>query len=213
MEWFFMFDFPTDLKLTNAEIIELNECFAPVTREYNKGEIITICSPDDDTIGIIKSGIAYLLTENSNEQRRIIDYYEKDNAFGKHFLPSTEDKLFYVVAKTKCTVDFIRYQKLITCCDNCCAKHIVVLNHIIMSTAKKSLIHIDILGQRTLRSKLMSFFEYLNTESNENSFSLPLPFSDLSDYLAVDRSALMREVKKLNEENVIATNKRKVSLL
>ena len=82
-----------------------------------------------------------------------------------------------------------------------------------MSTAKKSLIHIDILGQRTLRSKLMSFFEYLNTESNENSFSLPLPFSDLSDYLAVDRSALMREVKKLNEENVIATDKRKVSLL
>ena len=213
MEWFFMFDFPTDLKLTNAEIIGLNECFSPFTRVYNKGEIITICSPDDDTIGIIKSGIAYLLTENSNEQRRIIDYYEKDNAFGKHFLPSTEDKLFYVVAKTKCTVDFIRYQKLITCCDKCCAKHIVVLNHIIMSTAKKSLIHIDILGQRTLRSKLMSFFEYLNTESNENSFSLPLPFSDLSDYLAVDRSALMREVKKLNEENVIATDKRKVYLL
>lgn len=208
-----MFDFPTDLKLTNPEIIGLNECFSPVTRTYNKGEIITICSPDDDTIGIIKSGIAYLLTTNSNDQRRIIDYYEKNNAFGKHFLPSTDNKLFYVVAKTKCIVDFIKYKKLITCCDKCCAKHITVLNHIIMSTTRKSLIHIDILGQRTLRTKLMSFFEYLSMDSNANSFTLPLPFSDLSDYLAVDRSALMRELKSLNEEKIIFTEKRKVHLL
>lgn len=208
-----MFDFPTDLRLTNAEIIELNECFAPVTREYRKGEIITICSPDDDTIGIIKSGIAYLLTTNSNEQRRIIDYYEKDNAFGKHFLPNTEEKLFYVIAKTKCTVDFIRYEKLITRCEKNCAKHIIVLNHIIMSTAKKSLIHIDILGQRTLKSKLMSFFEYLKAENMSNTFTLPLPFSDLADYLGVDRSALMREIKKLNDGKIVLTERKSITLM
>ena len=108
-----MNDFSIDSRLTNAEIIGLKECFTPVERVYERGEIITICSPDNDTIGIIKSGIAYLSTINSEEQRRIIDYYMRGNAFGKHFLPDTEEKLFDVYAKTKCTVDFVKYKKLI----------------------------------------------------------------------------------------------------
>lgn len=207
-----MFDFSLDLRLTNAEIIGLNECFAPVTREYKKGEIITICSPDDDTIGIIRSGTAYLSTINSEEQRRIIDYYQQGNIFGKHFLPETDEKLFYVLAKTKCTVDFIKYKKLITCCEKNCSKHVALIDSVIMMTAKKAMIHIDVLGQRTLRTKLLSFFEYMKIEEKSNTFVLPLPFSDLADYLAVDRSALMRELKKLNKEKVIVSDKRKITL-
>ena len=73
--------FYIDSRLTNTDLIGLKECFAPTEREYERGEIITICSPEDDTIGIIKSGIAYLSTINSEEQRRIIDYYMRGNAF------------------------------------------------------------------------------------------------------------------------------------
>lgn len=208
-----MNDMSIDSRLTNVELIGLNECFAPVERVYDRGEIITICSPENDIIGIIKSGIAYLSTINSEEQRRIIDYYMRGNAFGKHFLPDTEEKLFYVYAKTKCTVDFIKYKKLITCCEKNCSKHVMLINQIMMTTARKSLAHVDILCQRTLRSKLMSFFEYLESEEKSRSFTVPLPFSDLADYLGVDRSAMMREIKKLNEEKIISTDKRRITLL
>lgn len=208
-----MNDMSIDSRLTNVELIGLNECFSPVERVYERGEIITICSPENDIIGIIKSGIAYLSTINSEEQRRIIDYYMRGNAFGKHFLPDTEEKLFYVYAKTKCAVDFIKYKKLITCCEKNCSKHVMLINQIMMTTARKSLAHVDILCQRTLRSKLMSFFEYLESEEKSRSFTLPLPFSDLADYLGVDRSAMMREIKKLNEEKIISTDKRRITLL
>lgn len=208
-----MNDMSIDSRLINVELIGLNECFSPVERVYERGEIITICSPENDIIGIIKSGIAYLSTINSEEQRRIIDYYMRGNAFGKHFLPDTEEKLFYVYAKTKCTVDFIKYKKLITCCEKNCSKHVMLINQIMMTTARKSLAHVDILCQRTLRSKLMSFFEYLESEEKSRSFTLPLPFSDLADYLGVDRSAMMREIKKLNEEKIISTDKRRITLL
>lgn len=208
-----MNDMSIDSRLTNVELIGLNECFSPVERVYERGEIITICSPENDIIGIIKSGIAYLSTINSEEQRRIIDYYMRGNAFGKHFLPDTEEKLFYVYAKTKCTLDFIKYKKLITCCEKNCSKHVMLINQIMMTTARKSLAHVDILCQRTLRSKLMSFFEYLESEEKSRSFTLPLPFSDLADYLGVDRSAMMREIKKLNEEKIISTDKRRITLL
>lgn len=200
-------------QLTNADFIGLRKCFAPVSRTYNRGEIITICSPENDTIGIITSGTAYLSTLNSEEQRRIIDYYQKGNVFGKHFLPDTEENLFYVMAKTNCTVEFIKYKKFITCCEKHCAKHVVLIDHMVMTTARKSLIHIDVLCQRTLRSKLMAFFEYLSAEEESKKFTLPLPLSDLADYLAVDRSAMMREIKKLNEEGIISSDKRKIVLI
>ncbi len=190
--------------------ISLPGCFTPVEREYTAGEVITICSPENDTIGIIKSGMAYLTTINTADQRRIVDYYEKGNVFGKHFLPDTEDKLFYVLAKTNCKVAFVKYQKFITCCEKCCNEHVALIDRLVMSTARKSLVHVDVLCQRTLRSKLMSYFEYLKIEKNSQSFTLPLPLTDLADYLAVDRSAMMREIKKLNEENIIKSDKRKV---
>ena len=44
----------------------------------------------------------------------------------------------------------------------------------------------------------MTFFEYIKTEKGKNTFYLPLPLSDLADYLSVDRSAMMREIKKMN---------------
>ncbi len=205
--------FYTEKELKNADIIGLPDCFSPISRSYNRGEVITICSPENDTIGIIRSGTAYLTTINSAEQRRIVDYYQSGNVFGKHFLPDTDENLFYVLAKTNCTVDFIKYQKLITCCEKNCSKHIAWIDHLVMTTARKSLIHVDILGQRTLRSKLMCFFEYLKAEKNSNNFTLPLPLSDLADYLAVDRSAMMREIKKLNEENIIKSDKRKITII
>lgn len=200
-------------KLSKSDIIGLRECFAPIEREYAKGDIITICSQDDDKIGIVTEGIAYLITNNSDDQRRILDFYERGNIFGRYFLPPSDNKLFYVTAKTACKIDFVDYSKMIRCCSNSCIKHAEAINHMITSTAEKSLMHIDILGQRTLRSKLMTFFEYLSTQNKSNSFKVELPFSDLADYLAVDRSAMMREIKKLNVDGIIKSDKKKITLL
>ena len=59
----------------------------------------------------------------------------------------------------------------------------------------------------------MRFFEYIKTEKGKNTFYLPLPLSDLADYLSVDRSAMMREIKKMNEENIIISEKRKITVI
>lgn len=208
-----MFDISSGLMLANSDFKGLNDCFQPVERVYEKGETITISSSENDSIGIIKSGLVYLLTENNEEQRRIADYYQKGDYFGIHFLPNTDEKYFYLYAKTKCKVDMFKYQRLITCCENHCEKHSLLLDKIIRQTVKKKAAHIDILGQRTLRSKLIEFFKYLKDEVGSNTFKVPLPYSDLADYLAVDRSAMMRELKKLSEENIISADKRNIELI
>ena len=42
---------------------------------------------------------------------------------------------------------------------------------------------------------------------------LPFSFKELADYLAVNRTAMFRELKNLKEENLIEIKNRKISLL
>lgn len=47
---------------------------------------------------------------------------------------------------------------------------------------------------------------YLNSAAGENrgeSFILPMSYTTLAEYLSVDRSAMMRELKNLAEEGII----------
>lgn len=44
------------------------------------------------------------------------------------------------------------------------------------------------------------------------SFRTHLTLTDLSSYLCVDRTSLMREIKKLNEENIIESSGRRITL-
>ena len=72
---------------------------------------------------------------------------------------------------------------------------------------------IQILTKKTIRNK---FLEYLNLQSRSKgsrNIYLPYSYKDLADYLAVDRSALAREISSLREEGFIETKGRKITIL
>ena len=50
-------------------------------------------------------------------------------------------------------------------------------------------------------------------KKDDNSFTLPMSYTSLAEYLCVDRSALMREIKKLNEQKIIHTDKKTIKVL
>ena len=72
---------------------------------------------------------------------------------------------------------------------------------------------IQILTKKTIRNK---FLEYLNLQSRSKgsgNIYLPYSYKDLADYLAVDRSALAREISSLRQEGFIETKGRKITIL
>ena len=63
------------------------------------------------------------------------------------------------------------------------------------------------LSERTTREKLIS---YLSDEAlRQKSGSIDIPFSrqQLADYLAVDRSAMSKELGKMRDERLLETHK------
>ena len=174
-------------KLKKSDFIGINECFKPIEREYKRGEIITTYSPENDTICIIKEGTVYLTTDNAENQRRIISFYEKGDIIVTCIVPESDNRIFYLSAKTNCKIDFVKYSKFTACCEKHCSKHQRIISAYIKKSHKKSLAHTDILCQQTLRSKLLTFFEYIKTEKT--------PFIFLSLFPTLQITFLLTEVQ------------------
>ena len=199
--------------MTEKEISDILLCLNSEEKKYKKGDIITEFTAMSENVGIMYDGLAYLLSNNTEGETNILDYYEQGNIFGNRFSPNTNENLYYLIAKTKCTINFFNYDRFILQCKKNCQNHLKFINNIIFSSSYKSAVHINVLSQRTIQNKLLMYFEAISRKNNSNQFKLPLPLSDLADYLAVDRSAMMRKLKKLNDDKIICSKGTNITLL
>ena len=72
---------------------------------------------------------------------------------------------------------------------------------------------IELLSKRTTREKLLSYFNIISSQKLTKSFILPFSLTDLADFLSVDRSAMMRELKLLKDDNFIKKEGNRITLL
>ncbi len=177
---------------------------------FRKDHIIISSLVDDDLIGVIINGKASIIAYDYQGNRDIIDSLEYGAVFGKPFSYINND--VSIIASTDCEVLFMDYQLLssnsskynkINYNINC------LLTNKIYSLYEK----LEILSKRTIREKLITYFEIISKKRGKRSFNLPITYIELADYLSVDRSAMMRELKKLKDEKKISTNGKKITLL
>ena len=69
------------------------------------------------------------------------------------------------------------------------------------------------LSQRSIREKLLCYFTTQSYSCGSRSFTIPFTLSMLADYISTDRSAMMRELRKLREEGIVRMEGRRVELL
>ena len=72
---------------------------------------------------------------------------------------------------------------------------------------------INILEKKQIREKLLEFFEIQYKKAHTKTITLPFHLKDLADYIAVNRSAMFRELKNMKEEKVIEIKNKKITLL
>ncbi len=108
------------------------------------------------------------------------------------------------------------YDDIHTKCKNNCKFHQILsetLPELILAKVTDLNMRIELLTKRSTRDKLLGYFTFLSTRTLSKTFELPFSLTDLADYLSVDRSAMMRELKLLKEDGFIDKNKNKITLL
>ena len=199
--------------IEEEDIKKMLKCFDAKTRTFKKDRTIVTNIINIKMIGIILEGTANVERYDYNGNRSIIEKLEKNSVFGEVFSRLGSD--ISVVATSDCEVLFIEYEHLIKRCKKGCIYHSILTNNVLQLLSKKIVDlnkRLEILSKRTIRDKLLSYFELLANNNPKRSFNLPFTYTDLADYLSIDRSAMMREIKNLKEEGFIETNGKKITL-
>lgn len=189
------------------------ELIRPAVREYRSGDVIMRSSFTRNECAIITHGTALSVSINSDGGKNIIDCCVRGDLFGKPFLPSQNANVCYVYAKTRCTAAHVNYTRFLEGCLHCGDQGGLLIDFFITSAVRRCRRHIDVLGGRTISERLTVYFRYLAEETGSSSIRLPMSLSDLADYLYADRSAMMREIKKLNDSGIISSKGRDIVLL
>ena len=180
--------------------------------EYKKNEIIPNSNLDIIEFGYILEGMVYLCAENQDYERNILCIFQEDECCSSALLFPSNAAASYLITKQPTKIAFFQADEL----TSWLLKQPLETYQFIFALKERLeenlLIKNYILHQKTLRNKLICYFKKLSVRQNSRNIKLPIPYSDLADYLAVDRSALMKEISKMKKEQLISGKNHSLTL-
>lgn len=192
------------------------DCFKGEQRRYIAGE--TICQYGNSTkIGIVQSGSVILVRIDISGNQSILDRIDEGGIFGETVafsFPGSES--IFAISEKDSEVIFIDYYHFAKRCSNACNCHSVVVENLLRLVADKAYQlseKIEILSHRSIREKLMCYFRIECSKNSSDNFVMPFSMTTLADSICVDRSAMMREIKKMKDEKLISIENKKVTVL
>lgn len=200
------------------EYLRMLTCFQAMQKSFRPDDLIYDFSvPTNNAVGIIERGNAVLIRIDEEGVSTVMENLGPGGVFGKTlaFAGSGYDSL-EIVCRTPCDVLFIDYPHILKRCENACLHHSLLVQNMLrlMSGKAQGLSErVDVLSRRSIREKLLCYFRQLADKEGTDTFMLPFSLSTLADYIATDRSAMMRELKRLKEEELILSDGRKITLL
>ena len=148
------------------------------------------------------------------ELKNWFEELEKDSIFGTSISALYNNEL-EIITKEKTTVIIIDYKNLLNE-DNTNKKYynlfIQNLFSILNDKIKEKNNRISILTNKTIRNRLLEYFN-VNITKGSRYVYLPFSFTNLADYLGVDRSAMSRELKYMKEEEFIEIKGKRITIL
>lgn len=179
-------------------------------KNYNKNNIIVQQHDSLQSLGIILKGTVQIIREDVDGQISIIDHLYTNDFIGCAIVFSDNN----VSPITVHSIDDVEI--LYLSIDNTiCNYNSTFLYNIInfLSNQNQHLTYkIDILSKRTVRDKFLTYLQYETNRVNSRTITLNNK-STVADFLCVDRTALFRTIKKLEEDKIISVTGKKVTLL
>ena len=201
--------------LSKYQVTKLYELLAVHIFKYNRNEEVLPTIRKDNIVGIILSGWVQIIDVDYNGNENIVEELPKNSVFGSN-LSATDSDNYQIIAKDDVQVLIIDYDNLINPKNLKYSYYntfILNLFDIFNSKISKKNDRIMILEKKQIRERLLTYFEMQYKKSYTRNIYLPISFKDLADYMAVNRSAMFRELKSLKEERIVEVKGNRVTLL
>ena len=195
----------------------INSCDKLHVKDFEKNEVITTYIVNRNQVCIVLEGSADLMRYDFNGNQMVVEKFNKFDVFGEIFYQINTNNELFVLAREKSKILQFNYDIFEKKCKKNCKTHqdlLLGLPNLVLTKVSDLNLRIELLSKKSIRDKLISYFRILSEKNFSKTFTLPLSLTDLADYLSVDRSAMMRELKILKDEGFInKTGKNKITLL
>lgn len=201
--------------ISEKEKQKLLKEFESITMNFNKNQNILTNLNLSNLVCIIENGSVNIVKIDYEGNKIIVESLETGSMFGTRFSILNNNE-YEIIAKENTDLIIIDYDIIVNSQNKKSNYyHQFIVNMLSITTTKISdqNEHINILSKKTIREKLLEYFAIQSSKNFSKTLKLPFSYTELSDYLSIDRSAMMRELKHLKEDKIIETNGRNIKLL
>ena len=178
---------------------------------YPKGTPISLEQERIAHIGIVLEGAVDMVKEDIWGNQTILARIGKDDLFGETFACGSDSlSVVSFEASKDAKILFMPFCKAMHTCSNGCEFHQKLVDNMVRIIADKNrelLRKIEVISQKTLRDKILSYLSIQAQQQNSRYFEIPLGRIELAEYLCADRTALARELGKMKDEGLIDYDK------
>lgn len=195
---------------------ELLQCFRPQVKTFHKGEILLLFGYESHDIGIILEGQADGIKNTPDGAEVLITHLGPGDIFGDVLSGSSLKSPVTILARTDCKAVFFPYQKIIHPCHSLHYSHNQLMQNLVATISEKYFAlnrRVDLLILKSLRAKLCTWLLDEAARQGKDTFSITLNRAGLADYLNCERSALSRELNRMQNEGLIELYKSSFKLL
>lgn len=175
--------------------------FEASPRSYDRGTLLHPAGEPLPAFGLVLSGTVQVYCDDMDGNQMIMANVPAGETFGESLCFLRRETAVYISAVTDCSVLWLRLdgvrkpQGML---------ELELTQRFIAMLASRALAmndRIQILSKLTLREKLIAFFSQYGGRGSE--FTLPFRREDMALYLGTNRSALSRELSRMQREGLI----------
>lgn len=182
---------------------------------FTKNTSLSSMIQGENSIGFVKHGYLQIIKIDNNGTRTIIEEVMEEDTFHTSLLSFNKNE-YDIIAKEETELILINYESIFQIEEANKEYYLQFIKNLLQITISKTEEkneRIEILTQKTIRNRLLEYFSIMSTKHGSKFIYLPFNFTDLADYLAVDRCAMSRELKNLKEEGFIEIKGKRITLL
>ena len=202
--------------IEESELENMLNCLNATVEHYQKGAYILMAGDPTHHVGLILSGRLTIYKDDITGNRTVLALIPQFQLFGETFVcAGVTESPVTVEAGADTVILRISFHKILRTCSSCCTFHNTLIKNMLRIIAGKNMLlsdKIDHVSKKTTRQKLASYLIGQATLHHSASFSIGFDRQGLADYLCVNRSALSRELSKINQSGILSVSKNRFDI-
>jgi CRP-like cAMP-binding protein len=193
--------------MPDADLTMLLECLKPRVLKFEKNDIANSEGGPFEGIGIVLSGQAAVVKENSSGSRTILTILKPGDLFGEMAAFSGNGRWpATVVTQSACNIMYMPPDKILGQCEKVCTGHHTLIMNMLGVLSRKAMVlnrKLEYLSIKSMRGRIARFLVEQYKKSGQTTFLLPMNRNELADFLNVSRPSLSRELCRMRDDGLL----------